>query len=387
MTDWLLRLFVYRKREPASPDAHGAVGKLAGVTGIVCNSLLALGKILVGWLSGSVSVLADGLNNFSDAASSVVTLVGFRLAQRPADRDHPFGHARYEYLSGMLVTVLILLVGAELAKSSVEKIFHPSPLHLSVVAVVVLVVSVIVKLWLAVFFKKLGKKICSAVLLASSADSRNDVLASAAVLLGCLLYYFFQWNVDGFIGLAVAVFIFISGIRTAKDTVSLLIGKQAEPALLEQIGQIILSHERVRGFHDLLVHDYGPGQCYASVHAEVSAKESLLSCHEMMDEIETETLEKLRVHLVIHCDPVAEDDEELNAARRLTEDILLRIDPRLSAHDFRIVRSSGHTGLIFDLSVPYEKLRQRDEIKRRIDAELEKNGVPYPTVIRFDGKG
>ena len=386
MTDFLLKIFVKNYRDTGNPAVHSAIGRMAGIVGIVCNCLLAAGKLIIGLTIGSLSVAADGVNNLSDTASSVVTVLGFRLAQHPADRDHPYGHARYEYLSGLAVSMLILLVGAELVKSSVNRIFHPVPVHFTAAAGAVLLISSAVKIWMAVFFRTLGKRIRSDTLLAAAADSRNDAAAGAAVLLSCLADRFFGVHIDGFAGLAVAVFILYSGIGIARDTISPLLGRRADTELEKQLSELVLSHEGILGIHDLLFHDYGPGQCYASLHVEMSAEENPLLCHDIIDDIECDALEKLHVHLVIHYDPVIENDAEQKEMQAFVEQIICGMDPRLSLHDFRIVRGAERAKLVFDLSVPYSMTDRRGEIRKKIDEELARSGRAYTTVIRFDSK-
>lgn len=386
MTALLLRLFVKDHTNTDSPAVRAAVGRLAGGTGILCNCLLAAVKFVAGLLCGAISVVADAVNNLGDCAAMAVTLLGFRLARRPADKDHPYGHARYEYLSGLVVAAMILLLGVELAHSSVRKILSPEPPETSVLTLVILVLSVVLKLWMSVFFRALGKKIGSCALLANAADSRNDVIATAAVLLGYLANILLRVNIDGWIGLAVAVFIVVSGVRMIRDTVSPVLGKRADPELVARMTMLILSHEKVLGIHDLLVHDYGPGQCYASVHVEISAAEDPLVCHDIIDDIEWDAMEELGVHLVIHYDPVVENDTEQNEMRRVAADLLFGMDPRLSMHDFRLVRGARQTKLVFDLSVPYDMIGRRKEIKERLDRELAGQGREYLTVIRFDGE-
>ena len=362
MTELLLRMFV-KNTDPSNVTSHTAVGKLAGTTGIVCNILLFAAKLAVGLISGAVSVVADALNNLSDAASSVVTLLGFRLAQRPADKDHPYGHARYEYLSGLIIAVLILFIGVELVKSSIQKIFAPTDIAFSVVSVVILLLSIGLKLWMCLFYRKLGLRIGSTTLKAASVDSRNDVLTTGAVLLGCVVSWLFRVNIDGYVGLAVAIFILCSGIGVAKETISPLLGEGADPGLADRIGRLVGSHEKVLGIHDLLVHDYGPGKCYASVHVELSAQEDPLVCHDIIDDLECLALENLNVHLVIHYDPVLTNDAEWMRMRELVEKIVRNVDPELSTHDFRLVRGACQTKLVFDLAVPYEKASQRLELR------------------------
>lgn len=384
MTSLLLRLFVKDYENTESVAVHSAIGRLAGFTGIICNLLLFLGKLTVGWLANSVSIIADAINNLSDASSSVVTLLGFKMAQQPADAEHPYGHARYEYLSGLVVAALILIIGFDLAKSSFQKILHPEAVEFSAATFVVLVLSIAVKLWMAGFFRSLGNRIHSTTLQATSVDSRNDVVASTAVLLGCAVGYFFHVNIDGIIGLAVAVFILYSGVDIARETISPLLGKQADPELIDRITQLVLSHEKILGIHDLLVHDYGPGQCFATVHAELSAEEDPLECHDIIDDIERDALEQMNVHLVIHYDPVVLNDEEWNTMREIMEEIIVEVDPKLSMHDFRVVRSSKKTKLMFDLAVPYSMRSRHREIKAQIDALLAERGKDYKTVISFD---
>ena len=386
MTEFLLRLFVKDYQNANSPLVRSSIGKLAGIVGIVCNSLLFLFKLVAGLLVGSVSITADAVNNLSDASSSLVTLCGFKLAQRPADKDHPYGHARYEYLSGFVVSALILVIGFELVKSSVEKIIHPVTVELSVLSVSVLVGSILVKLWMSLFCKNLGKRIGSTTLQATSVDSRNDVISTTAVLCGCLVGHFFNLKIDGYVGLAVAIFIIYSGIGIAKETISPLLGKQADDRLVEDISELVMSYDKVIGMHDLLVHDYGPGKCFASVHAELNADEEPLVCHDIIDDIERNALERLCVHLVIHYDPVVTDDEELNHMRNVVGGIVIDIDSRLSLHDFRMVRGAKHTKLVFDLVIPYSMEKQQADLKRKIDEGVRLQGKQYDTVICFDKK-
>ncbi len=385
MTDILLRLFIKNYEDTQNPAVRSAIGKLAGLTGIVCNCLLTVLKLVIGLLVGSMAIIADGVNNLSDAASSLTTLLGFRMAQRPADKQHPYGHARYEYLSGLAVAALILLIGAELVKSSIAKIINPQPIDISAVTIALLAASVAVKLWMSGFYKALGKKINSTALYATSVDSRNDVISTCAVLLGCLVNYLFALNIDGYVGLAVAIFILYSSIGIAKDTISPLLGQQADEEMVDKITELVLSHEKVLGLHDLLVHDYGPGRCYASAHVELSADEDPMACHDIIDDIECDVLEKMNVHFVIHYDPVVQNDAEQNEMRRTVGEIVRGLNPAFSIHDFRIVRGSAQSKLVFDLAVPYSMIERKKEIKEQIEAALNKKGKKYVTIIRFDG--
>lgn len=386
MTGLLLRIFVKNYKNTSDPSVHGAVGTLAGITGIVCNILLFVLKLTVGLWSGAVSIVADALNNLTDSAGSIVALLGFRLAQRPADRDHPYGHARYEYLSGVIIAALILFIGVELVKVSVQRIFAPASLIYSWATLIVLACSIGIKLWMCVFYRRLGRRIGSSTLKAAAIDSRNDVLASAAVLVGCVLGWRFHIHVDGYIGLAVALFILYSAIGVVRDTVSPLLGQRADQELIENISALVLSCDKVLGLHDLLVHDYGPGKCFASVHVELSAEEDPLVCHDIIDTIECNALKELNVDLVIHYDPVLTNDAEWQQMRLAAEAAVREVNPQLSIHDFRLVRGAKQTKLVFDLAVPYAIQDERGHLKALIDEALQKEYHQYTTVIRFDDK-
>lgn len=385
MTKFLLHLFVKNSHETEDPAVRSGVGKLSGGVGIVCNLLLTAGKLIAGILSGSVAITADAMNNLSDTASSVVTLAGFKLAEKPADSEHPYGHARFEYLSGLAVAAMIVVIGFELGKSSIEKILHPSPVVFSVPMLLVLLGSIAVKLWLSLFNRKLGKYIDSATLLATAADSRNDVISTTAVLVAAIIEYFTKWQIDGIMGLGVAIFILYSGVMLGKDTISPLLGEAASPELRKVIIDIVNSDPRVLGYHDLMVHDYGPGQRFASIHVEMDQKEDPLLCHEIIDDIERLCLEKHNVHLVIHYDPVVTGDSELEHMRSTVTAILQNIDSRLTIHDFRMVKGSGHSNLIFDIALPQDLSGQEKQIQLQLNNALAAldQGI-LNTVITFD---
>ncbi len=383
MTKLLIRLFA--GGDPAEPRTRAKTGKLSGIVGILCNALLCVLKLLIGSLSGSVSITADAMNNLSDAASSVVTLVGFRLAEKPADEDHPYGHARYEYLSGLAVAAMILLIGFELLKSSVEKILHPTAVLLQLPAVLVLLGAILVKLWLCLFNRRLGKRIDSQALLATAADSRNDVISTAAVLAAMVIETLTKLQVDGYVGTLVALFIFYSGITMAKETISPLLGENASPQLQQDILQVVCSQPKVLGYHDLMVHDYGPGQRFASIHVEMDEKENPLDCHELIDEIERVCLARHNVHLVIHYDPVVTGDPELERMRAVVENFLKSQDSRISIHDFRMVKGQGNTNLIFDMVLPADRMTEQKHLKRLLDETInQESDMVYRTVITFD---
>ncbi len=366
-------------------DSRTKSGRRAGLVGILANAGLCAAKLTVGILSNSVSITADAMNNLSDASSSVVTLLGFKLSEKPADDDHPYGHARYEYLSALAVAVLILMIGLELGKSSIQKIFTPAAVSFTWVTAAVLAGSMAVKLWLSLYNLRLGKKIQSDALLATAADSRNDVIATGAVLASGVLEHFTGWQIDGFVGLAVAVFILISGFSMAKSTISPLLGEAAGPELREQIIDQIRTEPLVLGYHDLMVHDYGPGRRFASIHVEMDRREDPLHCHEIIDDLERECLQSHGIHLVIHYDPVVTDDPELSRLKREVSEGLQAMDSRLAVHDFRMVEGKRHTNLIFDITLPADLRDKQEQIKARLDqhlASLEEKR--YFTVITFD---
>ena len=387
MTNLLLRLFVDRAENTQDPQVRAAMGRLSGRVGIGCNVLLFLMKLLAGTLSGSVSITADAMNNLSDASGSIVTLLGFRLADKPADAHHPYGHARAEYLSALAVAVLILFIGLELGKGSLEKILSPSPVEFSGLVAVILLVSIGVKLWLALFNRSLGRRIDSSVLMATAADSRNDCIATAAVLLSGVLERVLDIRIDGWFGLGVAAFILWSGWNLARETVSTLLGENADPQLRGQIADFVQAQPRVLGYHDLMVHDYGPGQRYASLHVEMDHREDPLDCHEIIDNMEWECLRSLKVHLVIHYDPVITDDPELQRLRQEVSELLEQQDERLSLHDFRMVQGRRHMNLLFDVPLPNDLLDKKEQIRSYIEETLNAEGpLEYHVKITYDNE-
>lgn len=383
MTKLLIRLFA--SGDPEESAVRAKTGKLSGTVGIICNVILSVLKMLVGFLSGSVSITADAMNNLSDATSSVVTLVGFRLAEKPADEDHPYGHARYEYLSGLAVAAMIIVIGFELAKTSLDKILNPTAVTISLPVLLVLVGSILAKLWLCIFNRYLGKRIDSQTLMATAADSRNDVVATGAVLLAMVVQWLTKLQIDGYMGMGVAIFILYSGVSLAKQTISPLLGETASPELQKLILNVVGSEPKVLGYHDLMVHDYGPGQRFASIHVEMDEKESALECHEIIDNIERICLQEHNVHLVIHYDPIVTGDAELETMRKKVLDILTDIDGRITIHDFRMVQGKENTNLIFDMALPAELMNQQKTIKKELDSRLVScDGCVYHTVITFD---
>lgn len=387
MTGLLVRMFIKDYQKVEEPTVRGAYGTLAGIVGILCNLVLFAGKLIIGTVSGSVSITADAVNNLSDASSSIMTLIGFRLAQKPEDAEHPYGHARIEYLTGLAVAALILIIGVQLAKSSFLKILHPEPVEFSVALVIVLVLSILVKLWMALFNRTLGKKIDSTSLIATAADSRNDVISTAAVLLAAVIAHFSGWNLDGYIGVLVALFILYSSVGIARETISPLLGEPADPELVHMVKHEVLHYDdRILGVHDLMVHDYGPGQTFASIHVEIDRNQDVIEAHDMIDNIEREFLKNHRIHLTIHYDPVVMDDEAVSRMRRIVGEKLQEIDERLSFHDFRMVAGPEHTNLIFDVVLPYSLVGREQEIQQLLEQRLQEPGMRYYTVITFDAE-
>ena len=385
MTKLLLHLFVKDADNTESPKVRAAIGTLSGLVGIVCNVLLFAFKLLVGTLTGSVSITADAMNNLSDASGSIVTFIGFRVADKPADEHHPYGHARAEYLSGLGVAALILVIGLELVKTSVSKIFHPTPVTFTTVAAVVLLASIAVKFWMNLFNRGLAKRIDSTALMATAADSRNDCITTGAVLIAAVVEKLTSIPVDGWIGLAVALFILYSGLNLAKDTISPLLGEGADPELREKIVDYIVAQPKVLGYHDLMVHDYGPGQRFASLHVEMDCREDPLDCHELIDDMERECLRSHNVHLVIHYDPVVIDDPELTALKTKVLCLLQTRDPRLSLHDFRMVPGKKHMNLVFDVALPRDMKDKGEELRSWVEDTLNAEGeMVYHVIITFD---
>ena len=371
--------------EQAQYNIRARIGKLSGTVGIICNCLLAAGKLIVGHMTSSMSITADGLNNLSDGASSIVTLLGFKLAEKPADRKHPYGHARIEYIAGLTVAVMILFIGLELGKSSVEKLINPEPIEFSFTAVWVLCASILVKLFMMLFNLKMGRRINSNALLATAADSRNDVMTTSAVLAASIVEHFYDVRIDGVMGIAVSLFILYSGIKLAGETMSPLLGEGANPELQKQITDYINGCPMVLGCHDLMVHDYGPGRRYASIHVEIDKNEDPMACHARIDRMERECLKNYGTHLVIHYDPVVTDDPEVNSTKRLVNTIIKVRDGRLTIHDFRMKDDGESVKMSFDMILPEDLRGQEQSIKETVEKALNSlDSKKYYADITFD---
>ena len=363
---------------------RSAYGKAASFVGIGSNVVLFIGKLIVGTISGSVAITADAANNLSDASSSVVSLLGFKLADKPADADHPYGHGRFEYLSGLMVAVMIMVIGVELMKGSIEKILAPTPVSLSAATAVVLIGSIAIKLWQSSFNRRIGRKIDSKTLIATADDSRNDVISTAAVLLAMVIGHFTGLNLDGFMGAAVAAFILVSGFGLVTDTIAPMLGTAPTSEQVTAIRRKLESYPGVLGTHDLMVHDYGPGRQFASVHLEMDAKADPMVSHDLIDNIERDFLEKDRLHMVIHYDPIVTDDPIVAVMREVLTGIVKEIHPQMAIHDLRVVPGNTHVNIVFDCVVPYDLKMEAREIKERIWRAVRADYPNYYCVITLE---
>lgn len=386
MIGLLSRLFIKNRDDYTNAAVRGAYGVLCGLTGIFLNLVLFALKFFAGILSGSVAVTADAFNNLSDAGSSVVTLIGFRLAAQKPDKEHPFGHGRFEYISGLIVSLIILLMGVELAKTSFDKILHPSEIEVSLPTLGILLVSIAVKMYMSFYNRSIGKKIDSAAMKATAADSLSDVLSTAAVIFSMIITQWTNVVVDGWCGLAVALFILYTGYGAARDTISPLLGQPPTKEFVDAIRDIVMSYPEVKGIHDLMVHDYGPGRVMVSLHAEVDEHADMLETHDVIDNIEKFISEKMGCSAVIHMDPIAADDEDTAELRaKLTAYVKETLSNEVSIHDFRLVRGNTHTNVIFDIVIPYDVKTEDSEIKRMIREYLESfEDSRYFAVITID---
>ena len=384
MIELLAKWFIPHRDSMENGALRRAYGTLCGAVGIGLNILLFMGKFFAGQLSGSIAVTADAFNNLSDAGSSAVTLLGFRLAGKKPDTDHPFGHGRIEYISGLIVAGLILLMGVELAKSSFDKILHPEEVTFSALAVVILAVSVAVKLYMWFYNRRIGGKLRSAAMEATAMDSLSDAAATFAVLLATLIGKWTGLAVDGYVGLLVALFILFSAYKAAKETLSPLLGQAPDPELVQRIRDIVAEHDTVVGIHDLVVHDYGPGRQMVSLHAEVPASGDILALHDVIDNIERELHEKLHVQAVIHMDPIVTDDAAVDALRRQVAELARQVEPRMTVHDLRVVRGTTHTNLVFDAVLPLDAAITPAEAARRIREKVSELDGDYYAVVTVE---
>lgn len=367
MTEFLIRRFVRNYDQVQDVEVRTRYGALAGMVGICCNILLFIAKLATGIFANSISVMADAFNNLSDAASSIIGIVGVKMAEKPADEEHPFGHGRIEYISAFIVAFLVIEVGFSLFKTSFGKIRNPEPMVFQWLSVGILVLSVGVKLWMGIFNRKLGKRIDSKVMMATAADSLGDVAATTATIVSMLIFGIFNVNVDGIVGLAVSVVVMIAGVNIAKDTLAPLIGEAIDPEVYREITQFVESYDGIVGSHDLIVHNYGPGRSMASIHAEVPSDVDIETSHEIIDRVERDAVRKLHLFLVIHMDPIETKNAKVDNYRKIAGEVLDQVDSRLSLHDFRIVDGKEQVNLIFDLVVPRDYTPQmKSQVKEQV---------------------
>ncbi len=385
MVTILVNLLIHNKDDVKNPAVRQQYGMLCGTVGIFLNILLFLGKFITGAVSNSISITADAFNNLSDAGSSCVTLVGFKMAGAKPDVGHPFGHGRIEYIAGLIVSGAILLMAVELVRTSVDKIIRPQLVEFQAATALVLLFSILVKIYMAYYNYRIGKKVDSAAMRATATDSLSDTCATTAVLLAGIVGKVTGLQIDGYCGVLVGIFIFCAGISAAKETLDPLLGQAPEETLVHQIEEIVLSQEEICGIHDLLVHDYGPGRLMISLHAEVPAEGNILKLHDAIDNTEAELRRKLNCDAVIHMDPVVTKDKQVLSLKQNMEEIIGGIDPVISMHDFRVVKGPTHTNLIFDIVVPYEYKISDDALARQIQGRTkEKLGEGYFAVIQVD---
>ncbi|MBQ7846691.1 MAG: cation transporter [Clostridia bacterium] len=386
MTTILLKLFVPNYKNEKDPKIRTAVGKLAGWVSIAVNALLALLKILAGvfLMGGSVSVIADGVNNLSDSASGIISLLGFKLSEKPADEEHPYGHGRYEYLAGLMVALCVMLIGVELFMSSIEHILSPSPVTLRPLAIVILVFSILLKLWLMYFNKSLGRKIASDTLKATAADSRNDVLSTGAVLIAGIISHYTVLDLDGWVGVAVALFILYNGFGLVKETINPLLGRAPSPERVAELKSMVHSYPGVLGTHDLMMHDYGPGRQFASVHVELSSDTDVLEGHDLIDRIERAVYEQLGIHLVVHYDPICTTDERLSAFSMWLHKEIQTVHPELDVHDLRMVPCEEHTNVIFDCLMPHGIRMSEKQLREAVGTLVKSYDPTFVAVINID---
>lgn len=384
MTDLILRIFVRDHKNTEDPAVRDKCGRVAGAVGIVTNFLLFLMKIIVGTVFHSVSVTADAVNNLTDSGSSVVTLIGFKMASKPADEKHPFGHARIEYLSGVIVSFIVIFLGLQLGMSSIEKILTPEENALTPVALVVLVISILAKLWQCLFYRKVGRMIKSESVEATSKDSRNDVIATSVVLFGAVITMLTGVNLDGYMGAAVALFIVFSGVQLTISTADPLLGQAPEGELVQTITEKMLSYPGIIGMHDLAVHNYGVGRCFASAHCEVDAKNDILVSHDLIDNIERDFGRDLGIHMVIHLDPVIVGDARTDALHCKVQSLVTALYPTVTIHDFRVIWGVTHSNIVFDAAVPFAVKDSDAVITQKLEAEIQKLDPDYRTVVTID---
>lgn len=384
MTKFLIKLFIKDKENTKNQEVRGKYAMLSSITGIVVNILLSVFKLIIGIFANSISIISDALNNVSDAGSSIVTMVGFKLSQKKVDADHPWGHGRMEYITGFFVDILILLVGFELLKSSVDKIIHPELPTINNITIILLIVAILAKLWLFVFYRKIAKTIDSAAIKGTAYDSISDSISTLAVLVSAFVAKYARISIDGYVSLLVSLFILITGYKAIKEIIDLLLGQKPDPDFVKQIEEFAMKYETIEGIHDIMVHDYGPGRKIMSFHAEVPANSDICRAHDIIDQMEQDILEKFQCITTIHLDPIVFDDQEINQMKNFVEEVVKRINEEFSIHDFRMTDGGERINLIFDLVITSDKNINVEEIISRIQQEIHKKNEKYYAVIKAE---
>ena len=384
MVDFLIKRYIKNYEDVHDPEVRNAYGKLCGIVGIGFNIILFIGKLVAGLISSSISAIADAVNNLSDAGSSLISYLGFRLAGQKPDPEHPFGHGRYEYISGLIVSMVIVVMGVELFRTSINKIINPSPISFNVLSFLIMIFSLIIKLYMAFYNTRIGKRINSYTVKATALDSLTDCIATSFVVISMVVEIKTGIRVDGFCGLIVAGMIVFAGIKSAKATISPLLGQPADAEFVNSVEKIVRSNDMILGIHDLVVHDYGPGRKMISLHAEVPASGDILEMHDLIDNIEHELDNKLSCHSVIHMDPIDKDNVVVQRLRILVENVVKGIDPSFTIHDFRVVSGPTHSNLLFDVVVPFNHQMSDSEIKNAIQDKVQEENPQLVTVIQID---
>lgn len=384
MTNFIIRHLIRDHQNITDVKVREQYGKVSGLVGIVTNLLLALLKLTAGLVFHSIAILADAVNNLSDFASAIVTLVGFQLSGKPADAEHPYGHARIEYISGLIISFSILMLGLQLGRSAVDKIIRPEQTEFSWMTIAILVIAIMIKIWQSLFYRRIGRIIGSTTIEASAADSRNDVFATCAILIGAMITEMTGFNLDGYMGLVVAVFILTSGVRLIIDTSNPLLGMAPSRELVDDIYSTIMSYDGILGLHDLNIHNYGPERCFASVHCEVSAAQDIMVSHDIIDNIERNFLEEKGIHMVIHLDPIVTNDPRTNELKEKVKEILGEISPQITMHDFRVVWGATHSNLIFDICIPFGFSMNDKQLAEKVADMIYQLDPTYHSVITVD---
>ena len=384
MTNFLINLFIKDKDNVQDRNVREKYGMLSSITGVIVNILLSVFKLIIGVIASSMSIISDALNNISDAGSSIVTMIGFKMSQKKVDSDHPWGHGRMEYISAFFVDILIILVGFELLQSSVEKIINPELPNINNVTIILLVVAILVKLWLFVFYKKIAKTISSAAIKGNAYDSISDSISTLAVLVSALVARFMGVSIDGYVSLLVSVFILIAGFKALKEIIDILLGMKPDPEFVSDIEKFAVKYDTIEGIHDIMVHDYGPGRKIVSFHAEVPANSDICRAHDIIDQMEQDIFEEFGCITTIHMDPIVVDNEEINKMRKETEEIVKGINEKFSIHDFRMTDGGERVNLIFDLVIPTDEKVNVEETVTKIQSEIHNKNKKYYAVIKAE---